>query len=126
MELERLTTCILFILVFYGSPGPATLSLAASGASVGFRRSLPYLFGIVSGLLVNFVVAALGITVLMQRAPALVTIMTYLSLGYIIYLAVRMVRTDPKAGAERPLVFSQGVLLNMLNPKAYFASLAVF
>ena len=114
---EHLTACFVFALIFYGSPGPATLSLAANGAAVGFRRSLPYGAGIIAGVLVNFIVSMLGIAALMETAPAVVTVMKYASFAYIVYLAIRMARIEPDTRTARALRFHDGVVLNMLNPR---------
>lgn len=125
MHYEQVISLLAFALVFYGSPGPATLSLAASGSAVGFRRSLPYTAGIVAGVLVNFVVSTVGIAALMEAAPTVVTVMKYASFAYIVVLAVRMARFEPRTGSARPPAFHDGVVLNLLNPKAYIAAFAV-
>ena len=45
------------------SPGPAIAALVARSLSSGFRRSLPFLAGIVAGDLVWFTLTALGLSV---------------------------------------------------------------
>ena len=52
-----------------GSPGPATLGLAAAGAAFGIRRSLALLAGILVGVLVVMMVTATGLTGLVLAQP---------------------------------------------------------
>ena len=39
----------LYVLVTAGTPGPNTLSSMSNGSRLGFRRTLPYIFGIWAG-----------------------------------------------------------------------------
>jgi len=58
-------------LAVMGSPGPATISLTATGAAFGVRRSLAYLAGIVVGTSVVLVAVATGITATLLAVPSL-------------------------------------------------------
>ena len=53
-----------------GSPGPATLSLAATGAAFGARRGLGYMAGIVIGMIMVICIIATGVTGVMLALPA--------------------------------------------------------
>lgn len=112
-----------------GSPGPATMSLAALGAAFGGRRSLPYLTGIVLGTTGVLVMIATGITSIVLAQPALVTIITVAAAGYILYLAYRIatapVVTEQSVSSKSPS-FGSGLILAIANPKAYAAIGAVY
>jgi threonine/homoserine/homoserine lactone efflux protein len=56
-------------LALVGSPGPATLSLAAAGAAFGARRSLGYMAGIVIGLVGVMGIAAAGVIGVLLSIP---------------------------------------------------------
>lgn len=45
ISLDLLAAFWLFAIVASGSPGPATVMALAAGANVGFRRTLPLVFG---------------------------------------------------------------------------------
>ncbi|HEV3505002.1 MAG TPA: LysE family transporter [Actinomycetes bacterium] len=83
-----------------GSPGPATVSLAAAGSAYGVRRSLGYLAGIVLGTAVVLVAVAAGITVTLLAVPVLRSVLVALSAAYILWLAYR-IATAARPG-ERP------------------------
>lgn len=112
-----------------GSPGPATMSIAAMGAAFGSRGSLSYLSGIVAGTSAVLVLIATGVTGLLLARPALVTAITVLAAVYILYLAYR-IATAPviaKGGtATKAPSFYAGFLLAIANPKAFAAIGAVY
>ena len=73
-----------------GSPGPATMSLAAMGAAFGGRRSLQYLIGIIFGTIGVLVLIATGVTAIILAQPVLVSAITVVAVAYILYLAYRI------------------------------------
>ena len=112
-----------------GSPGPATLSLAAIGAAFGARRGLGYLAGIITGTFGVLVMIATGVTGVILAVPALVWLITAVAAAYILYLAYRIatapVITAPDALAKAPS-FPSGFVLAIANPKAFAAIGAVY
>ena len=115
-------------LAIMGSPGPATISLAAAGSAYGVRRSLGYLAGIVAGTVVVLVAVATGITATLMAVPALRAVLLVLSAAYILWLAWRIatagVGTGPRLGAAPSL--AGGAMLGVANPKAWVAIAATF
>ena len=125
MDAHRVIAFVAFAMAMYGTPGPATISLAASGAAYGFRRSVPYLLGLVLGVLSTLIVAAFGLGYLFTQFPAVHALLRLISLGYILYLAYRIATSgNASSGEAKPLSFLRGVVLNLINPKAYIAALA--
>ena len=112
-----------------GSPGPATLSLAATGAAFGTRAGLGYLLGIISGTFVVLLLIATGITGVILAAPTLLTAVTIGAAAYILYLAFRIATAPPlsgQSGRRRPPSIVGGFLLAIANPKAFAAIGAVY
>ena len=113
-----------------GSPGPAPLALAGTSAAFGIRRGLPFLLGILAGLSVAIVGATAGLAALFQAHPSARVFVEVLGAAYICYVALKIAKgpvldTDGKGGRTAPR-FIDGFILNLLNPKAYAAFLAVF
>lgn len=112
-----------------GSPGPATMSLAAIGAAFGARAGLPWLAGIVAGTFGVLLLIATGVTGLILAKPVLVTLITVLAAAYILYLAYR-IATAPviakESGEAKTPSFSGGFVLAIANPKAFAAIGAVY
>lgn len=123
---------VLFVvgaLALFGSPGPAIVSLAATGAAFGARASLPYLFGIIAGTLVDAGLVVTGLWGLMLVVPFLKPVLLGLAALYIVYLAYRIATAPPLASARKAGAapkWYEGVFLALANPKAYAAIAALF
>ena len=112
-----------------GSPGPATLSLAAIGAAFGGRGGLGYLGGIILGTAAVLLLVASGVTGVILAVPTLVWVVTALAAAYIVYLAYRIatapVLTKRETGVKAPSL-ANGFVLAIANPKAFAAIGAVY
>jgi threonine/homoserine/homoserine lactone efflux protein len=112
-----------------GSPGPATMSLAAIGAAYGARAGLPYLAGIIAGTFAVLLMIATGVTGVILAVPALIWLITVVAAAYILFLAYR-IATAPVMSAGRPAEsapsFPGGFFLAVANPKAFAAIGAVY
>jgi len=112
-----------------GSPGPATLSLAAIGAAFGYRAGLPYLAGIVTGTIGVLLMIATGVTGLIVAQPVLARTLAVAAALYILYLAFKIATAPPlakaAAGRDHP-PFAAGFALAIANPKAFAAIAAVY
>ena len=112
-----------------GSPGPATLSLAAAGAAFGARRSLGYMTGQIIGLAAVMAVTASGMVGLILAVPGATPVVLALSAAYFAYLAFRIATAPPlsvDAPARRSPTFVAGLFLSLVNPKGYAAMAALF
>lgn len=113
-----------------GSPGPAPLALAATGASAGIKRGMPFLAGILLGLLVVSIGAALSLSFILEVNPIAKKIVQLLGASYIVYVAYKIatgpVLLDVSSSAQFAPSLIDGFFLNLLNPKAYAAFFALF
>jgi threonine/homoserine/homoserine lactone efflux protein len=112
-----------------GSPGPATLSLTATGAAFGARRGVGYLAGIVVGMIGVMAVVASGVVGIVLAVPGATPIVAGLAGAYFVYLAYRIATAPPLSDAasrERPPSFGAGLLLSLINPKGYAAMAALY
>ena len=112
-----------------GSPGPATLSLAAAGAAFGARRSLAYMVGQIIGLLVVMAVTASGMVGLLLAIPGATPVVLAISAGYFAYLAFRIATAPPLSADDADRcqpTFIAGLVLSLFNPKGYAAMAALF
>jgi threonine/homoserine/homoserine lactone efflux protein len=126
--MEGLIGFVLAGLALAGSPGPATLSLAATGAAFGARRGLGYMAGIVLGMVGVMVIAATGVIGVVLAVPGATPVVVIAAAAYFIYLAFRIATASPLAeGAEQDEPsFAGGMFLSLVNPKGYAAMAALF
>jgi threonine/homoserine/homoserine lactone efflux protein len=127
---EAIITLTIATSVLLGSPGPATLSLAAVGATFGVTRGLPYLAGILLGLLVAMAGAIFGVAAIFTRWPEVKLATQLLGAAYLFYVSYR-IATAPvldHGDSEQTNVprLRDGFILNILNPKAYAAFFVLF
>lgn len=112
-----------------GSPGPATLGLAGVGSAFGFKASLPYLSGIISGTICVVLIIATGLSGLISLQPALAQVITWCAVAYILYLAWRIASApvgDRVLMSKASPRFASGFALSVTNPKAFAAIGAVY
>ena len=120
---------VLISLAIMGSPGPATISLLASGSALGIRRSFQYLIGIIAGTTVVLLAVTTGITTVLLAVPAIGRILAAISAAYILWLAYRIATAPPLSehtAASHAFSLSGGALLGVANPKAWVAIGAAF
>jgi threonine/homoserine/homoserine lactone efflux protein len=117
------------VLALIASPGPATLSLAATGAAFGVRGGGPYLFELLSGVTLLITGVAVGIVAAVLAIPRAAEVLTVMAVAYLAYLAYRIATAAPvddDAEITDAPGFATGFVLALLNPKAYAAFIALF
>ena len=127
--MDGLPGFLLAAVALAGSPGPATLSLTATGAAFGARRGIAYLLGIVVGMAAVMAIVASGVVGLLLTVPGATPIVTVLAAAYFLYLAWRIATAPPLAAdtaQRRAPTFVGGLLLSLVNPKGYAAMAALF
>lgn len=127
--MEALLGFVLAALALTGSPGPATLSLAATGAAFGARRGLGYMTGIDIGMVAVMGITASGLVGVLLAVPGVTPVVAVMAATYFVYLAIRIAMAPPLAETteqHRPPSFTGGVFLSLVNPKAYAAMAAMF
>lgn len=117
-----------FAVSMSGSPGPNNAMVAASGATWGFRRTLPHMLGIALGFPAMLVAVSLGAGEALARLPWLHEAVRWVGAAYLLWLAWRIATADPgedaaaRAGSS-PLTFLQAALFQWVNPKAWAIAL---
>lgn len=127
--MEGLFGFLLAGLALAGSPGPATLSMAAAGAAFGAQRCLAYMAGLAIGMVAVMGITASGMVGLLLALPGATPIVTILAGAYFLYLAIRIAMAPPlteNAAQRREPSFAAGVFLSLVNPKGYAAMAALF
>ena len=113
-----------------GSPGPATLSLAAVGATFGVYKGLHYLAGILLGLICAMTGAVFGVATIFVQWPQAKLVVQVLGAIYLFYIAFKIatapVLMNGEYSNEDMPGFRDGFVLNLLNPKAYAAFFVLF
>lgn len=128
------------------TPGADSLYIIMRSISQGPQAGVFSALGIISGILVHTLLAALGLSVLLASYPLAFTVVKYLGALYLCYLGVRLlwpkqstqvseqlpkdVMSEAKLGVKHGInqwqIYKQGILTNVLNPKVALFFLAFF
>ena len=119
---------ISFVIVTTFTPGPNNISSAAMGVAYGYRRTLPYLFGIASGFFLVMLAAAYLSSALLGIMPFAERYLRWIGSGYILYLAISTLRVDYgfSGNSEDAKAFTKGFVLQLFNPKVAVYGLTLY
>ncbi|MDO3398991.1 LysE family transporter [Mycolicibacterium neoaurum] len=114
-------------------PGPGAVQSMATGMSEGLRRGWYSVLGLQIGLMLQLVLVAAGVGAIVANSAIAFTVVKWLGVAYLAYLAIRQWRTAPRdlreemdavtPGSRRALVL-RGFLVNATNPKGLVFFLA--
>lgn len=117
------------------SPGPDSLLTLRNTLRGGMGSGLATLAGILLGVALQIGLALAGLTLLLDHFPATRVVLAAAGAGFLAYLGVRSLRAgalppsdgvtdDLPAGERLRRAFFEGLVTNLLNPKAiaYFVS----
>jgi threonine/homoserine/homoserine lactone efflux protein len=117
-------------------PGPAVLYIVTRSIHQGRRAGIVSVLGIHVGTAFHVLAAVLGLSAILLSSALAFDIVKYLGAAYLIFLGIRTLMTREQAVDEQKAepsslrsVFSQGVIVNVLNPKTalfFFAFLPQF
>lgn len=135
-HIAQLSTFMLASLALLLVPGPAVLYIVTRSIDQGRKAGLVSVLGIEIGGLFHVAAATLGLSAILLSSALAFNVVKYLGALYLIYLGVRkLLSKDQPLQLIRPQperlqrIFSQGVVVNVLNPKTalfFFAFLPQF
>jgi cysteine/O-acetylserine efflux protein len=117
-----------YILISTFTPGPSSIASASMGVLHGYRNTLKLQLGLAAGVLFVMLVSGWISTTLLNVFPVLEPVLRYAGAGYILYLAVGLLRASYVFTEENvnPLGFIHGLTLQILNPKLIVYAFTLF
>jgi threonine/homoserine/homoserine lactone efflux protein len=117
-------------------PGPAVIYIVTRSLGQGRIAGLVSVLGVCTGTLVHVAAAALGLSALMMSSALAFSVVKYMGAVYLIALGIRALMARDEMPAQLTLgpadlrrVYTQGVIVNVLNPHTalfFFAFLPQF
>jgi threonine/homoserine/homoserine lactone efflux protein len=105
-------------------PGPAVLYVVGRSIDQGRSAGLSSVLGITTGTVVHVTLAALGLSSLVLASRAAFDSVRYAGAAYLVVLGVRRLLArkaddgvEPSAPRTRRDLYTQGLIVNLLNPK---------
>src|SRR6185503_19245139 len=127
---------LLTTLIVVATPGAGVLYTLAAGVSRGWQASLVAAFACTLGIVPHMIAAVTGLAAIMHASAVAFSIIKWLGVAYLLYLAWKTFRdksifaidTEPVKPSPWRVIVS-GILVNTLNPKLtifFFAFLPQF
>ncbi|TDP62557.1 LysE family translocator [Roseateles toxinivorans] len=110
------------------TPGPNTTMAASLGANLGWRAAMRFVLGVPVGWTLLMLACGLGLGALVMALPAVRIATQALGLAYMLWLAWKLWGSGALNKASNTgldIGFTQGVLLQFVNIKAWMLALAM-
>ena len=126
--LVTLFPLISFVLITTFTPGPANISSASMGVLYGYKKTLNFLLGLVSGFFIVMSLSGLISGTLLRLFPALEPALRYIGAAYILYVAFAILKASYTFDAKdvKPMGFFHGLVLQVSNPKMLVYAFTLF
>lgn len=122
-----LTTIITFAVASFAlqiTPGPAVMYVITRSIDQGRKAGVVSAAGVGTGTLFHVALAAMGLSAVLMTSATLFEIVKLAGAGYLIYLGIQKWREPATVLSDDPTntliwskIYSQGVLVNVFNPK---------
>jgi threonine/homoserine/homoserine lactone efflux protein len=136
LDMNTLPLYIVAVISILLIPGPAVLYIVTRSIHQGWQAGIISVLGIHLGTGFHILAAVLGLSAILLSSALAFDIVKYLGAAYLIYMGVRTLLTKEQSATEEeikkdslPRIFSQAVIVNILNPKTalfFFAFLPQF
>ncbi len=107
------------------TPGPNNIIALSTGVNYGFRRALPFTFGVVLGFNMLLLIIGYGIGMVAASSAVFLEILGYAGIAFMVYMAYKIATAPTTINTDdhREAGFLHGVLFQWINPKAWTACL---
>ena len=129
----EISTILLFIssaALLTIAPGPDNVYVAIRGLAQGWKAGVVAALGLVTGLFLHILLAALGLSAVLASSPILFAAVKYAGAAYILYIGWQIYKSGPiSLSSDTPAsplwaIYRQTILMNILNPKVALFFLA--
>ncbi len=104
-------------------PGPDNIFVLTQSISGGKRTGFLISLGLVSGVVVHTLVAATGLSILLQKSPVVFDVILFAGVAYLLFMAYSATKETAILGEKNNeatkgfQLVRQGFFMNVLNPK---------
>lgn len=121
MDTDTLLALTGFALASVWTPGPNNVMLAASGATFGWRRSVPHAMGVALGFPLMLFLICLGLGQVFERSEVMRAVLAWGGFAVMLWLSWRIATAGPakRGSRSRPLNFLEATGFQWINPKAW-------
>lgn len=124
MELNVYLAFVAATTIMIALPGPSVLLTVAHSISFGWRHGLFTVAGATLGIAVQLIIAAIGLTSLLNLVAEAFEWLRWAGVAYLVYLGIKQWRsagepvTFDTSSVSRSNLFVQGLVITIPNPKS--------
>ena len=126
MSMETYGAFVIAAMIVLVIPGPTIILVISQSASHGRRAVLPLAAGVTLGDFTAMVLSLLGLGAVLAASAALFTILKWIGAVYLIYLGIKLWRSEPtpqdleslSAAVSSRRFFTSAYVVTALNPKS--------
>ncbi|MEO0564499.1 MAG: LysE family transporter [Chloroflexota bacterium] len=128
MESLNLSAFLTFVVITTFTPGPNNITSSSMGVLYGYRRTLQYLLGIITGFFGIMLLSAFVSQTIYGVLPVMEGVMRFVGAGYILWLAYKTANSSLKTTDAETLAlgYRDGMLLQVFNPKVWVYGLTIY
>lgn len=119
-----------FVVVTSITPGPNNISSFIFSLAHGYKKVLPYIFGIISGTFLLLTFCGFLVDIIHEFANQISNYLKYLAGIYILFLAYKSLKINAsisnKHSSKSAPTYLNGFILQMVNPKAIFYGVTMY
>ncbi len=124
---NQLLPLILLTVVAAFSPGPNNIMSSYSGFNFGFKKTIPFMLGVIFGWITMLASMAAGLIIIFQQYPSLQIMIKICGSIFLIYLAYKIAfsSNDNKKTLKKPIPFLGTFFFQFVNPKGVIVAMIV-
>ena len=127
MSSQLMLAFLLFSTSIAITPGAGNIALLGISSRYGFAATLPFISGNAVGIIIVLAGSSVGLVSLFTLYPELYNILKYAGAAYLLFMAWSIANMQiEESTVDNRSGFMSGVLVQVLNPKGWIASLTVF
>jgi threonine/homoserine/homoserine lactone efflux protein len=131
VDMSLMPMFLIAVLLLMITPGPDMIFVVANALGGGRKAGFVSLIGVATGAYLHILAAAAGITAILVTSEAAYNIVRFAGAGYLAYVGVSFLTSKSAVSAVNPAlqqplmsIYRQGVITNLLNPKAALFTLS--
>lgn len=118
--MPNLSAFLSYVIITTFTPGPNTIMSMTNGTKYGFKKALPFNFGVLIGFTTIMILCSFFSVTLYNLIPSIKPTMTYVGAAYILWLAWKIYKSKPhnkKIKENEAITIRSGAILQFVNVK---------
>jgi cysteine/O-acetylserine efflux protein len=129
MKTELILPFLTYAIATSITPGPNNASASSAGMKMGFRKALPYLFGILTGFFIVLLACGLLLDLILDVYSKIAIYLKWIGVLYMLWLAAIPFipqKISKNIGGSNNYSFFGGIILQLVNFKVILYGITIY